>query len=276
MKNCEAMSRIFITAVVAMFIGTLHVNAQDGLPDFTIENLGKNRVSIGWQNQYGDGLKQVNVQVSYDSLRNFGSVFEPLSPQLPQNGFLNNKEYGGKVYYRLFYVLNGGAYYFTPSKAVPDQEDAEGGSVSKRAPIARERMIIVRTYMNVVARIRPSDFAKFRDSIGINTKDTLQPVGQDEMLIKYYQPDNPNLPSEYVGTNAEGYVEIKLPNAKVKNYKIIFNDSNGNYLFTIKKINDTDVVIDKTNFLRAGWYSFQLFEGDKLLENKKVLLQNDF
>jgi len=276
MKNCEAMRRIFISTVATLFIGILNVEAQEGLPDFTLENLGKNRISIGWQNQYGEGLKQVNVQVSYDSLRNFGTVFEPLSPQLPQNGYLNNKDYAGKVYYRLFYVLNGGAYYFTASKAVPDQEDAEGGSVSKRVPIVRERMITVRTYMNVVARITPSDFAKFRDSVNANTKDTLQAVGQDEMLIKFFKPDDPNLPSEYVGTNQEGYVEIKLPNAKIRNYKIIFNDSKGNYLFTIKRVADTDMVLDKTNFLHAGWYTFELYDGDKLVENKKVLLQNDF
>ena len=57
----------------------------------------------------------------------------------------------------------------------------------------------------------------------------------------------------------DGFIEIKLPDASMKNYKLIFFD-NGRKLFTINHITDGDLVIDKSNFQHAGWFSFDLYE----------------
>jgi len=266
------MAKINIILTAALLLGIVKAGAQDGgLPEFTVENLGKNRTLVSWENHYGDMLLQVNVQVSYDSLRNFGTVFEPLSPSLPQNGFVNTKAYEGKIYYRLFFVLNGGAYYFTQSKAVEDEDDLEG----KTRFAVKEKTITVRTPLSILAHLKPAEFIKFRDSISSTTKDTLVLVNQNEMVLKYYGHSDVNFVG-FVGLNPEGFVEIKLPDAKLKKYKVVFKDNSGAHLFTINHVADTDLVLDKTNFMQAGWYSFELFQDDKIIERNRFYLQSDF
>ncbi|HEY6976329.1 MAG TPA: hypothetical protein VH396_08565, partial [Chitinophagaceae bacterium] len=83
-------------------------------------------------------------------------------------------------------------------------------------------------------------------------------------------------PSIYVVSNPDGYVEVKLPDAATKNYKLIFFDTNGKKLFSLNHITDTDLVIDKVNFQHAGWFNFELYEDDRLKERSKILLQKDF
>jgi len=266
------MANIKVILTAALFFGILNAGAQNaGLPEFTVENLGKNRTLVSWENPYGDGLLQVNVQVSYDSLRNFGTVFEPLSPSLPQNGFVNTKGYAGKVYYRLFFVLTGGAYYFTPSKVVEDDEELEG----KARFAVKESTITVRTPLSILAHLTPADFRKFRDSISTSTRDTLVLVNQNEMVLKHFGHADVNFLG-FIGLNPEGFVEIKLPDANLKKYKVVFTDNNGAHLFTINHVPDTDLVLDKTNFLQAGWYSFELYQDEKIIERNKFYLQSDF
>ena len=50
----------------------------------------------------------------------------------------------------------------------------------------------------------------------------------------------------------------------------------GKKLFTINNIPESDLVIDKANFIHAGWFRFELYENEKLKERNKVLLQRDF
>ncbi len=270
------MFKLLLTLILCSIFIIPEAKAQDSLPDFSLESFGINRTRISWTNQFGEGLMQVNVQVSYDSLRNFGTVFEPLSPSLPDNGFMDNKEYTGKVYYRIFYVLTSGAYFFTQSKSpesIPESEDEVGKS--GKEPY-RERTFTVKNMQNVLARLKASEFERFRDSIKNNTKDTLVFVGSNEMVIKTYQHPSTDLFNGYIGLNQEGFVEIKLPDAKLKKYKLVFKNDNGGHLFTINKVNDTDVILDKTNFLHAGWFYFELYQDEKVIEKSKIYLQSDF
>jgi hypothetical protein len=101
-------------------------------------------------------------------------------------------------------------------------------------------------------------------------------VSDTLIVIRPYNPFNIYKPSVYVVNNPDGFIEIKLPDAATKNYKIIFFDTDGKKLFTINKITDTDLVIDKSDFQHAGWFTFELYEDGNLKEKNKVLLQKDF
>ena len=90
--------------------------SQDTLPKFSARLLNKNMVQISWNNNFKN-LVQLTVQRSLDSITHFRSIFSSESPQLPQNGFIDKKNpIGVKVYYRILYVFEGGAYFFTKSK----------------------------------------------------------------------------------------------------------------------------------------------------------------
>lgn len=79
-------------------------------------------------------------------------------------------------------------------------------------------------------------------------------------------------PSVYVYTNADGNVNISLANAKQHHYEIRFFDSENNFLFDLRNIEKPLLILDKSNFLRSGWYHYELFDNDKLVEKWKFYI----
>lgn len=251
--------------------------AQSQTPvfDFSAEDVGNNKVRISWTNPYGEECVQLTVQSSWDSTKGFKTIFSTESPQLPQNGFVYTLPFNGNFFYRISYILDGTAFYFTPSK------HAVHGAIVKGPEQVLEkneasRIITIRKYDSVVATMPYSTYPRFKDSMAKKTRDTLYIVSQDEIVIKPYNPSNVYKPSLYVVNNPDGFIEIKIPDAASKNYKIVFFDTDGKKLFTINRITDADIVIDKSNFQHAGWFNFELYENGSLKERNKILLQKDF
>ena len=88
-------------------------NAQSALPDFSVKELSQGKIQISWINPYSNCI-QLAVQRSSDSINNFRTIFSSQSPELPANGFVDNRLFlQTKTYYRIFYVLKGGAYFFS-------------------------------------------------------------------------------------------------------------------------------------------------------------------
>ena len=84
------------------------------------------------------------------------------------------------------------------------------------------------------------------------------------------------VPSFYVYTNKDGYVFINLPDAERKKYHIKFYEDNDDFLFEIKNIKDAALTVDKTNFIHAGWFKFELYNEEKLVEKNKFYLSKEF
>jgi hypothetical protein len=268
------MRKIFLSVLVLIFF--FHTaRSQNPLPDFSVEDLGKNKARISWYNPYGENCIQLTVQSSLDSLRGFKTIFSTESPQLPQNGFVYNLPFTAKFYYRVAYILNGNAFYFTASKT-PGSAGLMQGPEQLLEKNEASRIITIRKYDSVVAQILYANYKAFKDSMTTRTKDTLYIVSQDEIVIKPYNPFNYYKASLYVVNNPDGFIELKLPDATTKNYKIVFFDTDGKKLFSINKITDTDIIIDKSNFQHAGWFNFELYEDGNLKERNKILLQKDF
>ena len=99
--------------------------AQDTLPNFHVNNLGNDangnaRIVISWVNQY-DSLKQINIQTSHDSLKNYRTLVSMTDPNAKLNGFADNKAPNDHMFYRLFIVQRDGKYFFSsPKKPVID------------------------------------------------------------------------------------------------------------------------------------------------------------
>ena len=86
------MNRIF-PAVFFFCLCCAELKAQKPLPDFSVVDLNKTKARISWINKYGDSLIQLNVQVSFDSLKFYKTIFSTESPELPQNGFVYTLPY---------------------------------------------------------------------------------------------------------------------------------------------------------------------------------------
>ncbi|NCT95114.1 MAG: hypothetical protein GXC72_11865 [Chitinophagaceae bacterium] len=323
--------------------------SQRALPGFSVKELSRGKNQVSWINPYPSCI-QLAVQRSTDSI-NFRTIFSAQSPQLPSSGFLDNKPPAGKVYYRIFYVLKGGQWFFTEIKTTQsgpaEQQDdvtervnlKEEGVIEKNIPAKpvdkpgkeqKENNTLITLYQRGVfwemlspaaykkfrdsiiyktrdslSRLRPDavnwkpfipkpkeyvsvfnndsllakielgDFKKFRDSVQNRTKDTLYSINTFRAELKRFIPKPVWKPSVYVYTNTQGYLIIALPDAMQAHYRIVFQEMDGSTLFELKKITETELIFDKTNFLHAGWYQFELYKDGVLKEKNKFFLPRD-
>lgn len=211
--------------------------AQDTLPSFSLRNVGNNRIIVGWNNTY-ENVKQISIQRSFDSLKGYTSILTVADPGLPQNGFVDSRAPNDHMFYRLYILLDKGFFLFSEAKKpIPD----------------------------TIARA------------GINTPGVGRPEADSTTLNGYNRPPTGFVPSLYVYTHRDGYVRVNLPtDEKPKKYSLKFFDENNTSLFEIKEVKERSFRIDKTNFYHSGWFYFELYEDEKLVERHKFYLARDF
>ena len=226
MDRIKFLATIFISMMLCP-----GVFAQDTLPKFSVTNAGKNRIIVGWVNNYAL-VKQISIQRSFDSVGIYKTILSVTDPNAKQNGFADAKAPNDHMFYRLFVVLDKGEFIFTkPKKPILDTT----ATVSIEEPIKKV------------------------DS------------------IKTEPPKPPGfVPSVYVFTNKEGYVFINLPDAPQKKYNIKFFEEDGSLLFEIKNITEKGLTLDQANFFHGGWFNFELYNDEKLLEKNKFYLSKMF
>lgn len=223
MKKC--MRLVWLCALVLVSSFAL---AQDTLPRFSVRNVGNNRIILGWINQFPT-IKQISIQRSFDSLRNYKTILSVADPKAVQNGFADTKAPHGQMFYRLFYVLEGGNFYFTQVKR-PVWDTARAAAV-------------------------------------------VEPAKLDSTVVE--KPKG-FVPSSFVFTNNHGYVYINLPDAARRNYSIKFFEADNSFLFELKDIKEKSLTLDKANFVHAGWFTFELYNDNKLVERHKFYVPKDF
>jgi hypothetical protein len=271
--------------------------------------LQNNKVIISWNNQFGKTLTTINVQRSYDSLKGYTSIFSAQSPELPENGYVDSKAPYNRMFYRLFYVLEGGLYYFSKPKRPEIDTSSTFSSDDGRKPIEtiskfeikavrdssasfvipsintskpiiiyEEKLIVIKVKDSVLTLLTNGALKRFKDSLNFKTKDTLVAISADTLLIKRYIPVEVFKPSLYIFTNKEGNLNINLPDFVTKKYAIkFFEDKTTTEVFLqIPLIKDNPLIMEKVNFQHAGWFWFELYEDGKLKERHKFFLRKDF
>lgn len=204
--------------------------AQDTLPRFSVKNIGNNKYIIGWVNTFPI-TKQISIQRSHDSLKNFTTILSVADPSAVQNGFVDTKAPNDHMFYRLFINLDKGQFIFTEAKK-PLFDTTKGNN----------------------------------NLINQHIKDNTNGLEK--------QPDF--IPSYYVYTNKDGFVFINLPDAGMKKYHIKFFEDNGSFLFELRHIKESGLTLDKSNFIHAGWFHFELYNDEKLVERNKFYLAKEF
>lgn len=272
-----------IVLIIIAVITTSLVFGQDFLPGFTVVERNKKAI-ISWNNPF-PSITQLNVQRSYDSLRGFATIFSPENPAIAQNGYTDNTILYGKVYYRIFYVLQGGDYYFTRSKRAGGGEAQASDAVSQRdltaskflnIDSADKRIVSVKMKDAVFKQFTAYQFKLFRDSILRQTKDTLSAVNDSLVLFNPYVQKELWKPSRFIYANNEGYINIALPRVDDRKYTVKFFEENGTLIFEVPRVRESPLILDKSTFIHAGWFNFELYEDDKLKEKNKFYLPKDF
>jgi hypothetical protein len=70
-------------------------------------------------------------------------------------------------------------------------------------------------------------------------------------------------------------VILNLPGAAGRKFSIKFYDENDKPVFEISSIKEPYLILEKVNFLHAGWFNYQLFDNDILLEKFKFYIPKD-
>lgn len=229
----------YITVLLFSFLFQCSLQAQDTLPKFSVRNVGNNRIVIGWVNAYPQ-VKQISIQRSFDSLNFFRTILSVADPNAVQNGYVDTKAMNDHMFYRLFIMLDSGRFLFSQTK----------------------RPLI--------------DTANAQKVLLPDAGGNLQPgkQGKDSAGLVIKKPEY--VPSVYVYTNKDGYVFVNLPDAEQQKYRIRFYEQDGSLLFELKNIKTTALTLDKSNFLHAGWFKFDLYNDEKLVEQNRFYLARDF
>jgi hypothetical protein len=97
----------------SLFVFTKGVMAQQKpFPVIAVKNIN-NKIIISWTHQFSSPIVTLNIQRSFDSLRNYKTIGSVLSPQNKENGFADQNPPYLKMYYRVFVSFEGGTYMFS-------------------------------------------------------------------------------------------------------------------------------------------------------------------
>jgi hypothetical protein len=235
------MKKLFLVCITSLGYSFLFAQT-DTLPKFTAV-VKEGVITISWLNTYKN-VSQVNIQRSKDSLKNFSTIHSVPQPNSKTYSYIDKTAKNDSGYYRIFILFEGSNYVFTPSKQL--FRDTTKTIVIVPVPVKKEE---------VKVKEKPKQEEKEKE------KPAPKPVW---------------VPSVFVFTGNEGSPVIKLPDAANKKYAIKFMKEDGTVLFYLPNIKESYLTLDKVNFLKSGWYYFELMEDGKLKEKNKFLITKDY
>lgn len=213
--------------------------SQATLPDISVTNYG-GKIIINWKNTYTLPIANISIQRSYDSLKNYTTIGSVLNPQNIENGYGDNNAPYNKMYYRVFIAFEGGSYIISK---VARPIKAPGGSSDSLSTIRYPWLIDSRT----------------------------DPSFQPPPPVK----SNAYSPSIRIYTARDNNIVIHLPDATIKNYSAIFFNDLEKKIFELTNLKEEYLIVEKVNFGKSGWFSFELYEAGKLIEKNKFLIPKD-
>ncbi len=238
------MKKLSLLALV-LFAASFAFAQNDTLPKFQAIKKRNGEIVLSWNSPYKN-VSQINIQRSKDSLRSFSTIHSVPNPNVKSYSYIDKTAKNDSGYYRIFILFEGTNYIFTPSR----------------------RLFIDTTKEVVITVAEPVKITK-----PVVVTQPKEPVKEE----KPQPPPKPVwVPSVYVFTGDDGNPVIRLPEAAAKKYSIRFIKEDGTLLFAIPKITEPYLTLDKVNFMRSGWYYFELLEDGKLKEKNKFLITRDY
>jgi hypothetical protein len=253
------------TLLISFFFlaGAQMVHAQDTLPRFTVKNrFGK--VIVSWINPY-DSVVQISIQRSPDSLKGFKTIATLPDPNVRANGYLDSKAPNTTQFYKIYVQQTRGRYLVTKAqKPIVDSSRITAAPASPKQAIKYTAADTAQWIKMEMAGVTRQGF-KYVDGKNVI----------DSTTVQMQEIKNSFRPSVHIYTNREGNVVIALPEVKTSQYSIRFFLENGMEILQLNKVKEPLLTLDKSNFLHAGWFRFELYENDVLKEKNKFYLPKD-
>lgn len=226
------MRKAKFTVLLLMFFSGKHLYAQDTLPHINVINYN-GRIVVSWVSNYSNPINDINIQRSFDSLKNYTTIGSVLNPQNKDNGYADVKPPYNKMYYRVFISFQGGKYLFSEIK---------------------------RPVKDISMLAEQPSASKVIDSV-LAVQETPKPKGW--------------VSSRMIYTGRDNNIIINLPQALTKKYTLKIFDEQMNPVFSISKITDVYLIVERANFVHSGWFYFELLDNGALVEKNKFFVAKD-
>lgn len=234
----------FTVLLFILFATISGIRAQQILPGISVQNLN-GKIVVSWRNEYIKPIANLSIQRSYDSLKNFTTISSVLNPQNIENGYADANAPYDRMYYRVFIAFEGGSYIIsTPARPTKDT-----------AALTRHQ-------------VRYPWQADPNEDPRLQVPPVLPPaIVEKDKGIPF--------PSSWIFTAKDNNVIIHLPDAGKKKYTAKFFDEADHELFELTNLPDEYLIIEKVNFIRSGWYHFELYSNGVLVEKNRFQIQKD-
>ncbi|MFN4893489.1 MAG: hypothetical protein ACK5G0_06995 [Bacteroidota bacterium] len=268
--------------------------AQETLPAFSLNKLNDDRVLIQWKNP-DTSIRQLSIQQSADSLSGFRTILTMPDPTPEQNGTIISRPMAGKMFYRIYLLYPGGRYRFSFAKrpvpipaaipvsgsvGIPDRPVPQKTTLNPAESSQDPGQLLIptptpRTKKDTAVAIPP--VSRIQPKIG-NVPDLTPGQRIDIKKTDSIQIDLDKFtPSLWVYTHRDGYPLIQLPATwDLSQVRIRFFQENGQILFELKQPPLHHFRIDKSNFSRSGWYSFEIILKGKVIEKNRLYIPLEF
>lgn len=231
---------------------------NDTLPKFTAKKKD-GLVTISWINSFKNA-SQINIQRSKDSNRNFITIHSTPNPYAKSYSYTDKTAKNDSGYYRVFVLFEGSNYIFTKSKqAMQVAEIIKPAQTKTTAQTSADSLTLIE-----IENAGPA---------GLHNKENKK--GDKFPAAPAAPPKKAWEPSVYIFTGDDGNVVISLPDAGTKKYSITFSREEGRPIFMLPDVKEIYLTLDKSSFLKSGWYFFELRENGKVKERNKFLVTRD-
>jgi len=287
----------FLLYIILFSFLTINSLGQDTLPNFQAR-IRSGKVIIGWVNPFKD-VVLMNIQRSPDSLRNFKTILTVADPTAITNGYLDSKAPDTKQFYRLFVQQAGGRYFFTAaykpffdtSRPKPKTAASKQSPAKAAAPLVAKEQAKPEAVKSVPADDRQGSAAAPAATATepVDSESIYKPQKNDNQKVTFsntrtFGKDSAKIgsttrdfspPPVLVFSNSLGQVVIVLPEEKKNAYTLKFFSDAGDPIFTLNKIRESHLTIEKTNFHNAGWYRCELYEQEKLRQKYRFFISKE-
>ena len=299
------MRKFFLLVVILTVSFAIKSIGQDTLPNISVKNINS-KIVISWKNNYGAKINNINIQRSYDSLKNFTTIGTVLNPFNKENGYVDKKAISDNMFYRIFVAFEGGNYIFSRShkptlfipqkppvdtttktvKEIPKKDTKDTKDAKDTKEIKEIKDTIQSQEAIDTVQLKLFDFTeKFVLDTSLTNLGTIKetepppPAKPKDLIPARKFPVKPKptgfVPSKFIYINKDNNLILNLPDADTQNFSLRFFDDKDRLVFEIKKIAEPYLIVEKVNFLHTGWFYYDLFSDGILLDKYKFYIAKD-
>ncbi len=237
--------KTFLFSFFLLILFAASAAAQNTLPDFSVKNIG-GKIIVSWKNAYRVKVANLNIQRSYDSIRNFTTIGTVINPESEENGYFDANPPYNNMYYRLFISFEGGSYLFSQSKT----------------PLKDIPFTIVKTAdgRDSIVQTQPTELMPWQINPLLDSNITVVPGAAPKSQRIFMGKDD---------------VVLDLPYAGTRKYIVKFFDENNKMIIQLSNLKEQYLILDKVNFVRSGNYSFEIYEDGIMIEKNFVIIPKD-